>query len=157
MHTAQEAWTGKVDAKASILLALEGGLLAAILAGYAQDGLLLHLQGWRRLSTWAGMLSLSAAILFAALAVKPSLGRTRHHRSDARDNLIYFGHLRHQDPNRVSARLRSLSAAEQTDMLGRQLVAMSRANWRKHRWVSASVISILLAVVAISVAVVWPT
>ncbi|WP_328296191.1 DUF5706 domain-containing protein [Kineococcus sp. NBC_00420] len=156
VHTAQEAWTGKVDAKASILLALEGGLLAAVLAGSAQDGLLISLHGWRQISTWIGTACLTVAIVLAALAVMPSLGRARTHKQEAADNFIYFGHLRHLDPAVLAACLGNLNADKQLSMLTRQLTTMSRANWRKHCYVRWSVIGILIAITTISTAITWP-
>jgi hypothetical protein len=97
-HAAQEAWTAKVDAKASLLLALEGGLLVAALAGHTKDGPLAGLHGGRNAAQGIGMCLLLLAIGMAAGAVIPMLGRVREHRASHESNTIYFGHVRHWDP-----------------------------------------------------------
>src|SRR6516165_557165 len=46
VHSAQESWTAKVDGKASLLLALQGGALFGIATGHQKDGFLAKLTGW---------------------------------------------------------------------------------------------------------------
>ncbi|WP_396134598.1 Pycsar system effector family protein [Cellulomonas sp. ATA003] len=145
VHNSQEAWTAKVDTKASILLALEGGLLVAVFAGFAEGGTFADVNGWRQNALYASVGLLIIAIISAAAAVFPILGSVREHRQHASENFIYFGHLRHLNPHDVTSRLRQLTAQQESAMLGRQLVAMSKGNWRKHQCVRVSVLTVLFA------------
>lgn len=155
-HTAQEGWTAKVDAKASLLLALEGGLLVAALAGHTKDGPLGSLHGWRNILQGGGVVLLLIAFGFAAGAVIPMLGRVRDHRASYDSNTIYFGHVRHWDPAALVDRLRTQTAAQQKDLLAQQLIQMSNRNWLKHRLVQASVFAVLPGSSLLSLAILWP-
>lgn len=133
VHTAQESWTAKVDAKAAIFFTVEMVLLAAVLAGHGHGKIIDRVHGgWRIFAEVGSALSLVSAVL-AGSTVFPFLGRTRVHMRQYSDHLIYFGHLRHWKPTELTVRLARLTASEELEQLGLQLVEMSRINWRKHR------------------------
>lgn len=126
VHAAQEAWTAKVDAKASLLLAAQTALLSASVAIAALGGL-------QRLNDAArGMVGVSSICLtfgigLAGAAVFPMLGK-----SDS-PSLIYFGGVRHLGKPRYRQALRDAALPSQLSALGDQVFEMSRRNWRKHR------------------------
>lgn len=146
VHGAQEAWTAKVDTKASILLALQGGALFAILAANAERGVLGTLTGCAAVIEVAGAVSLVIGLLSSAIAVFPLLGPVREHRANFRDHFIYFGHVRHWEPAALAEALRQRSQPDEFDMLALQLIAMSKRNWLKHRFVQVSLLSAILGV-----------
>jgi hypothetical protein len=155
VHGAQEAWTSKVDTKASILLALEGGALFAILSANAKDGLLSQIVGWRQILEIIGVLALLAALVVTAGAVYPQLGSSRSRECAHRSNFIYFGHLRHWEPKSLRAELRAFESDVQLEMLCLQLVEMSKRNWRKHKLVQASLLLALLSVGLFAIAILF--
>ncbi len=153
-HGAQEAWTGKVDIKASVLLALEGGAIFATLTANSTVGLLAKLTGVGDLVQLLGVVLLVGAVTAAIWALMPQLGSAAVHRATHREHTIYFGHLRHWDPAELAARLRTLGHEDPFPMIARQLVEMSKRNWTKHRKVQASLFLGVGGVVLIVVAAV---
>jgi len=106
-HTAQEAWTAKVDIKASVLLALEGGAIFVTLTANSNAGLLAKLTGIGNLLQFLGVILLIGAVAAATWALIPQLGSAAEHRATHRDHTIYFGHLRHWDPVELAKRVHS--------------------------------------------------
>lgn len=155
IHQAQEAWTAKVDVKASIVLALSGAVLVAIISGHTTDSYLSTLTGWREITLRCAIALVLLGILFAGLVVRPALGPAGEHHANHRDHLIYFGHLRHWNPQLLSARLRTLTPNEQSDQVALQLVAMSKRNWWKHRLLQWSLYATALSAVLITITTVW--
>jgi hypothetical protein len=154
VHTAMENWTAKVDAKASILLAFQGG--AFIFAVTTRSAL----TGVGPGPVVAGAISLvllGLASACAATAVLPVLGSSRRHRAESADEWIYFGHVRLWAPAELAGRLSHLRAIDEMQTLSRQLVRMSRLVWRKHRLVQGSVLLTLAAMLAMLVAVAMRT
>ncbi|WP_254909739.1 Pycsar system effector family protein [Micromonospora sp. NBS 11-29] len=90
------------------------------------------------------------AIALATLAILPHLGSARRHRRERHENLVYFGHLRMWQAGELGQQLAGLSSTERSLMLSRQLVTMSRINWRKHRSLQASVAVLLLALLTVT-------
>ncbi|MGY2031339.1 Pycsar system effector family protein [Nocardia gipuzkoensis] len=156
VHQAQEAWTAKVDVKASIVLALDGAVLVAIIAGHNKDGVLTELTGWRSLIEVLAAISILVALVLAGLVVRPALGPSRQHRAQHSAHIIYFGHLRHWDPPQLATRLRSLTPDEETDQLAQQVVSMSQRNWWKHRLLQWALYTTALAALLLAVATLWP-
>lgn len=157
-HAAQEAWTAKVDAKAAIVLALEVAVLAAAVGALGGDGALADLPQVGAILVRGAALLLTVAIIFAGLGVLPLLGSSTGHAREYRDNLIYFGHLRHwQSTDDLVDRLQRLTDHEQLDQLARQLHRMSVANWRKHRALQASILTALPATFTVAVLAFWPS
>lgn len=128
VHAAQEAWTAKVDVKASVLLAAQVGLLVAIATITSATGFKQPVGFW-----WVilpgGVLFLLIGGMLSATAIYPMLFSNESTSND----LIYFGHLKDLQTAEVHKRIMHLSMEDQVRALARQLVAMSKANWRKHR------------------------
>lgn len=156
-HAAQEAWTAKVDGKAAILLALEVGLIAAVISGLAPDGALTALSAVGAVTVRIGALLIAVAAVLAAIAVFPQLGSPVGHAREYRSNLIYFGHLRHwPDGPHLTDGLRSLTDDDILSQLAQQLRQMSRRNWRKHRFLQASILAALPGTLAVVIAALAP-
>jgi Pycsar effector protein len=136
VHAAQEAWTAKVDVKASIVLATELAVIGVILAGNQRDQILGRLHGAGRVLVSAGLGAHVVAVVLIGLAVLPRLGRG-HPSGDPTDGAIYFGDLRHISPRALTAFLEQLAPADELRQLSRQLIEMSRINWYKHRMLQA--------------------
>ena len=155
-HAAQEAWTAKVDVKASIVLALDGVVLAAIISGHNKDGVLAQLAGWRNLFHGIAAVLIFVALVLAGAVVRPALGSSREHKRHHTDHLIYFGHLRHWDGPALAARLRGCTPHDETEQLGEQLVAMSRRNWWKHRFLQYALYFTGASALFLAGATLWP-
>jgi len=131
-HSAQENWTGKVDTKASIFLALDTAVLGAIVAARTQrEGALRTLDGWQTGLLWTAIAMCFIGAVLAAMVVFPLLGRSTS--SGRPSGTIYFGDLRRWEPDDLAERLAELTAEEQFHQVSRQLVAMARVVWLKHR------------------------
>jgi len=131
-HGAQENWTGKVDTKASIFLALDTAVLGAVVAARTQrDGALRALDSWQTTLLWTAIAMCLLGAVLAAVVVFPILGRPRS--SGRPSGTIYFGDLRRWEPDDLAQRLANLTAEEQFQQVSRQLVTMARVAWLKHR------------------------
>jgi len=148
VHSALDAWTGKVDTKASIALAIESAVLGYVLNQTASGQGLADLDGLRQAGFYLGLGLLLAAVGCAVWVVFPRLRRRASSREEewAR-NTIYFGHLRHWDPEKLEAKL--AEGAPVTGQLARQLVKMAEIAWSKHVWLQASLVFLSLGVVCI--------
>lgn len=138
VHTAQEAWTAKVDVKASIVLALGAGALFAVLAAQDDGGILGHISAQGQVSLTAGVTLIVLSILTSAASVFPLLGPRIPDRE--RLGVIYFGHLRHQSSATIARRIKGLDAARQGQMIAEQLKQMAQRNWIKHRLLQVSLV-----------------
>jgi Family of unknown function (DUF5706) len=137
IHEALMDWTGKVDAKATVVLSLESAVVTALAAlsgnwplpaaGRCPTALVLCY--W----TGVGLLVLSVAI--SVLVVLPRLGRGASGRR-WRDGYVYFGHLRHWE---TADLVDAMRVHDILPVLARQLIAISRICWRKHRLVQVSI------------------
>lgn len=147
VHSLLDDWTGRVDNKASIALAIESAAFAFVVTQAKKGGEFAALgdceQWWFR----AGLALMLLSILLSLLVVLPQLNR-RKSAKEWRSNAIYFGHLRHWDPDDLAARLRSDKPP--TDELARQMVAMSKIAWRKHSWLQASLACLAAAVAVLT-------
>lgn len=157
VHATLEGWLAKLDAKASILLAFQGGAFIFITTswGVVTDDL--------RPVVLAviGLTMLAIAMALAGTAILPVVGSTRRHRASRTHEWIYFGHLRLWEPTELAGRLHQLSEVDEVRALSAQLVRISRISWRKHRLLQASVTLTLLAMLAMMVAMMlqataWP-
>jgi hypothetical protein len=133
VHDALDSWTGKVDTKASIALAIEA----------ANQGRLSGLHGYHADLVHVGLVFLGASVLASLAVVMPQLSRRKARRNWS-TNTIYFGHLRRWDPNKLAQALSSGTLT--TDQLARQLVEMSKIAWRKHAWLQWSLGFLLFGV-----------
>jgi len=131
-HGAQENWTGKVDTKASIFLALDIAVVGAVVTARTQrDGALHSLSGWESGLLWVAIALCLIGATLAAIVVFPILGRPDN--SGPPSGTIYFGDLRRWNPDDLAQRLAVLTAEEQFQQVSRQLVTMAAVSWFKHR------------------------
>ena len=150
VHSAMEAWTGRADLKASILLALQGGVLFAVftttdLLGQAEET-------WPLAIAFAAVVALILAMTLTAAALVPALGSRRRLNREHRDHIVYFGHLRYWTPTDLASRLQGLAQPDEASMLAHQLIRLSRLNWRKHRLLQVSAALTVLVLTAFVVA-----
>lgn len=149
VHTALDSWTGKVDTKASIALAIESAVFGFVVslskAGERFSSLKSTPKAWYDI----GVVLLLGAIFWALLVVLPQLNR-RQSRKNWRAGIIYFGHLRHWDPEDLERELKRAEAYE--SQLAAQLVAMSKIAWKKHARLQWSVLCFVLSAAALVLA-----
>lgn len=128
-------WIARVDAKAAILLALQGVTLGAVIALTDKDRPYADLSWWWE---WAlfitGFALLLAGIVFAVMALVPRVTSEKPSNKQMQD-YIYFGHTRLWNPEALEAELRE----PVLPVLSRQLVVLGRISWRKHYLVKWSV------------------
>ncbi|GHK02057.1 hypothetical protein Stsp02_63530 [Streptomyces sp. NBRC 14336] len=128
-------WTAKADSKASFALTMQSTALAVLgllasskrVAGDLDStvpGLLL----------WIGVLLMVGGVSCAAWAISPNLRKERRG-PEVDDDFLYFGHVRHLDPEVLEAALRD---KDPLPSLSRQVVVMSEIAWTKHRRVQWS-------------------
>jgi hypothetical protein len=134
VHAAIVDWTGKADTKASFALTIESALLGFVIAFARQDQRQLDDQSQAVGLLGAVLVFLGLAILISATVVIPYL-RSRPLKPEAPHNYIYFGHLRHWEPDDLAEELRS---GDPLEALTRQMVNMSEIAWSKHRRIQAS-------------------
>lgn len=152
VHTALGDWTGRVDVKASIFLALESALMGVVIDAsgkygpFAEKALVTRFE---HILYWAGTLLIGSSILMAVLVVTPQLRRwkSRKRGSEWKKNLVYFGHLRHWDPDDLRREL--MERPEALGSLSRQLVRMSEISWRKHSWAQISMVLAVFGAITI--------
>ena len=136
IHSALADWTGKVDAKASFALTVELAVLAGAVSLSSSTGRLGHLSGAAELALYRiGLAGLVIALLLVTSAVTPQL-RSRKIRSEAKENFIFFGHLRDWSATELATALQEKPILP---VLSRQLVVMSAIAWRKHRLLQLSI------------------
>ncbi|GIE31918.1 hypothetical protein Ait01nite_049630 [Actinoplanes italicus] len=143
-HVAQESWAGKVDTKASILLTLNGVILGAVLSARVQkDSFIAVLAGPRAVMLAIAVVLCATAGLLAAGVIYPVLGRGHRNGSNRPDpaGTIYFGDLRLRRPAELAGQLATMTTEEQFGQVARQLVAMARAAWLKHRLLQAALVA----------------
>lgn len=138
IHEALMDWTGKVDAKATVVLSLESAVVTALTA----------LSGGRPLPTagrlsaalvlcyWTGFGLLVLSMAVSVLVVLPQLDSVAS-RQRWRGGYVYFGHLWRWEAADLAD---ALSVGDVLPVLARQLVAGSRICWRKHRLVQLSIV-----------------
>jgi hypothetical protein len=150
-HSAITDWTAKVDAKASIVLALESAIMGAVITLSGRDRPLSALRG-RPLGTYRlGILLMAIGIALAGLVVFPYLDR-RKARVQWRSEAIYFGHLRRWRPSELADYLSALSARTQLDILSRQLVTTPKIAWIKHARLQWSMLAAALGTLLFAIA-----
>jgi len=151
IHSALVDWTGKVDTKASFALTLEAAILSAIvLLTRPQQPISQIASPLGLVVFWLGCALLGGAALAAVSVVIP---RTRANQTAQEwpENYVYFGHLRHWNPDDLTQHLRA-SDSDILPVLSRQLVNMSKIAWIKHRRVQLSLILAVAGVFLTAVA-----
>lgn len=134
IHAALTDWTGKVDTKASFTLTIESALLAGVITLSTDNRALSNLCGLPGLLYVVGVSLLIVAVMLAVLVVRPRL-RSKNLGVEARQNYIYFGHLRELKPSMVRDHLENTPILP---VLSKQLVEMSKIAWDKHKMVQRS-------------------
>lgn len=152
VHDALSTWTGRVDAKASIILTLEVAALGFVVTLTAKDRVFAELDGFREGAFLCGAVLLVIAILAAVGAVIPQLRPRKTDAAVSRGQFVYFGHLRHWQPGDLATHLGDLSSKQMKQVLADQLVAMAKIAWLKHRCLQVSVLSGLVAGIGFGVA-----
>ncbi|GAP51901.1 Pycsar system effector family protein [Streptomyces azureus] len=149
IHAALADWTGRVDAKAGFALTLESAVLGALVALSGSGHHLGQVHGTvPRLLLWLGVALLGLAALASVSVVSPRLRSQPGH--DPNQHFVYFGDLRHWDPEHLTEKLTTTSPLPS---LTRQLVDMSQIAWAKHQRVRQSLV---LAVAGVAVtALAW--
>jgi len=140
VHNAQEGWTARVDHKAALFLATQTAVLVGMFAVLPSSRPLGRLSGANHWFAVAGIAMSVLAVILAGLAVIPLLSRRKTLKADHGDHLIYFGHLRLWTPDKLLSRLGNLTEDDELKQLSLQLVAISKLNWRKHRFLQAAMI-----------------
>jgi hypothetical protein len=151
VHSALDSWTGKVDSKASITLAIESATVGFVLTLSKKGQRLAGLEGASSVGYHVGLACLLIAVLFSLLVVVPQL-RRRQARGEWRKGMVYFGHLRHWDPAELASALKAKQKYE--DQLANQLVTMSKIAWRKHARLQWSIAFLVLGSACLLFAVV---
>lgn len=151
VHESLSTWTGRVDAKASIVLTLELAALGFVVALTDGKRLFAALTGWRECVFVVGLVLLAFGILAATAVVFPQLAR-RKARADWKQGLVYFGHLRRWTPADLDAKLEHLTTEQVRTALSAQLITMSKIAWRKHALLQASVLLGIVGAVAFALA-----
>jgi hypothetical protein len=149
IHAALLDWTGKVDTKAAFALTIESAALALTTTlSFGPQAVLGRLRSGSLTLLTTGTSLIALAILLAMLVVAPRMkGRQARHIS--RSDFIYFGHVRHWDPEHLAETLREV---DPLPALSRQLVVMSRVAWRKHRFMQLSLLAAAAGTVFIALA-----
>jgi hypothetical protein len=150
-HSAITDWTAKVDAKASIVLALESAIVAAVITFSGKERPLSALRGWPLGTYRLGILLMAIGVVLAGLVVFPFLDR-RKARVQWRTEVIYFGHLRQWQPSELADYMSTLTAQTQLDILSRQLVTTSKIAWIKHARLQWSMLSAALGTLLLAIA-----
>lgn len=143
LHAGLEAMAARADAKAGILLAHQGGAFVLGITALQMGG------G----SAVVLAMMLVVAAMGTSIAVVVPVLRPKG-RMVAIGDIIYFGHLREWQPPSLAERIAEVSQDDEIAMVSRQLVTLSRINWRKHRLLQ---ISLSLTVSAMSVGAVAAT
>lgn len=151
VHDALDAWTNKVDSKASIVLAVETGIIALIASLAEPQRPLAGLRGEEVILFRGGVGLVVVSIIFAGASVIPQL-RRKASRTEWTQNSIYFGHLRHWEPAELAKTIRDRDEVSSIEELARQHVRMARIAWRKH-----SLLQISMAIAPLGVLIVFIT
>ena len=154
VHEALDGWTTKVDTKGSIVLALETALLAGLLNLTGPHGALADLTGRAVTLFRVGVGLLTTAVVLSGAAVIPQLRRWASRR-EWQSNTIYFGHLRHWEPDDLAEQLGASSAASTLNELAQQHVRMARIAWRKHSYLQLSMLLVPLATLLLWLSSTW--
>ena len=135
IHDAQADWTGKVDAKASFVFAIQSAALTAVLGLTGLDKIYNDLDAWWKVALYTlGLALLAAGGVLAGIVVAPRL-RSKVASSEAHENFVYFGHAREWKPKELADQIRD---GDIIDQLARQIIVMAKIGWVKHRLVQVS-------------------
>jgi len=154
LHAAQEAWTTRADAKASVLFTIEGAFVATVVAVLSSPTMSPTLRGWREVFLAIGLCAAVLAALLAGLAIVPRIGSRRVLNSEK--HVIYFGHLRSWTAEDLATEIEGLTPGDQVSQLSVQLVRLSESNWTKYSRLRMALASTAVAALFVIVALAWP-
>ncbi|MCX4822180.1 DUF5706 domain-containing protein [Streptomyces sp. NBC_01142] len=138
-----------MDTKAAFALTIESAALALTTTlSFGPSAVLGHLRTGALTLLATGTSLIGLAILLAMLVVAPRMKGSQARRLSPSD-FIYFGHVRHWDPERLVETLRE---ADPLPALSRQLVVISKVAWRKHRCMQLSLLAAAAGTVFIALA-----
>jgi Family of unknown function (DUF5706) len=137
-------WTGKVDAKAAIILPFESAIFGLAVSLSSKDHVFAHHVGWRPVLSYGGFAALIGALFFSAMVVMPQLNRRRIKRQPEQ-HAMYFGIMRRLETEELLARMRT-TPCHQLAMLCQHLQNTSVVCWRKHSWLQSSMVLLLSGV-----------
>ena len=149
VHDTLVSWTGQVDTKASIALAIEVSLIGFVSAQSVKGGPLSGLHSYRFYLDRSGVILLATSIVLSLWVIKPRLAYRKIKRNSI-SGMIYFGHLKNWDPDKLTVALST--NIEATTQLARQLVEMSKIAWRKHVLLQWSLIFLLIGSIFVGLA-----
>ncbi len=153
-HQAVQEWTRSVDAKASIVLALETAVAAVAARELTKDtSPFASATGFKLALALAIAALLGVAVLAALSVVLPRLARRRTHKHSA-DGLIYFGHLRLRSEDDIAAALERLDDSRVIRQFASQLSVTSRVAWRKHAFLQLSIACFVLGALGLVAALI---
>ncbi|MEV1046410.1 Pycsar system effector family protein [Streptomyces sp. NPDC049916] len=133
IHDALVDWTSRVDTKATIVLGLESAAVTALAT--LSRGRSLPSAGPSSVCLWTGVGLLLVSVAACLLVVFPRLDGFATGRRWER-GYVYFGHLRRWEAADLAE---VLCGGDILPVLTRQLIAVSRICWRKHRLVQVSI------------------
>lgn len=135
IYSSHAEWISRVDAKAAVMLALEGVTLGVVIALTDAGRPFSSLEMWWERVAFAFAIALLFIAIFTSVwAIVPRV-RSRQPSRSAMADFIYFGHTRFWDVGVLEQVLRKPAL----DVLSRQLIALSHVAWRKHYLVKWSV------------------
>jgi hypothetical protein len=135
IYSSHAEWISRVDAKAAVMLALEGVTLGTVIALTDSGRPFSGLNWWgARVSFAFAVALLFIAIVTSVWAIVPRV-RSKHQSRKAMEDFIYFGHTRYWKPEALQEEL----CQPALEVLSRQLVVLAHVAWKKHYLVKWSV------------------
>ena len=155
VHTVQEQWAARADAKAAVVFTVEGAVIAAVVAAVSNPAVSGSVTGWGRVLVGLGVVASLVAVVAALLVVLPRL--TSRTATPGPRQLIYFGGLRRWEPSALATRLSEMTAADQIDQLAVQLTRVADGNWLRYNCLRVAVVAAVLGALLLVVGFVLPT
>lgn len=147
IHDVNDSWIGRVDVKASIVLAVESAVLGLLIGLSTGAQKLASLRGARHWCDSAALGLLALSSLLSLIAVCPQLGRGGS-RSNEEDRLVFFGHVRKWEHEKLAAEF-DQGRPNNLDV-ARQIVSLAKVSWRKHVLLQWSIGVFVLGVIVLA-------
>lgn len=149
VYQSNAEWIARADAKASILLALQGVLLGVVVALTEEDRPLSAIHTWYQWATvLIGVALLATGAIVSVMAVAPRL-RSRAKASVDASDYLFFGNAQMLDP----ALLEEALQQSPLPMLSRQIAISARISSVKHRLVHLSAWLLLAGGLSVGISV----
>jgi Family of unknown function (DUF5706) len=134
IHAAHIAWIESADSKAGLAFALQSATITVTLF-LTSNGPAAVAREVDRMVIAAGVAAIMAGAVFSGMVITPHL-RTGRLRRESRTDHIYFGHTRLWVPEDLE---RSIRQKDPVPQISRQIIALAKIAWVKHRRVQASI------------------